>query len=168
MNELLSKQIPRQRAERPNSREHYPAISSESEGEDSPGLYLQGVLWLPLQQTLFFWAFPSVIAGSTLPPWLWGGEPRSAAGAKGSFAGRRWERPAGPSKPNLLWQSCGPDSELPSQKQTGQILSCHSHINSADQLELHLLYCLGHWRLWLKRCSGCNRWSKVSWIYWQP
>lgn len=59
--ELLSKQIPRQRAQGqiPGSTALLSPLCckiSESEGEDSPGQYLQGVLWPPLQQTLCFWA----------------------------------------------------------------------------------------------------------------
>lgn len=61
--------------------------------------------------------FSSVLPGRTLPRCLWGGEPRPAAGTKGSFAGRRWALRAGhqetaPSKPNLLLQSCGLESAI--------------------------------------------------------
>lgn len=116
--ELLSKQIPRQRAERPNSREHYPAISVSQREKTALSSTCREFSDSHFRKPCVSGPFPSVLPGRTLPPWLWGGEPRPAAGTKGSFAGRRWVQRAGhqetpPSKPNLLWQSCGPDSELP-------------------------------------------------------
>lgn len=116
--ELLSKQIPRQRAERPNSREHYPAISVSQREKTALSSTCREFSDSHFRKPCVSGPLPSVLPGRTLPPWLWGGEPRPAAGTKGSFAGRRWVQRAGhqetpPSKPNLLWQSCGPDSELP-------------------------------------------------------